>query len=88
MPAASGGEDIATSLCSPFQLDGGEANTDPQLSPKVMGDRVSMYISQGLFTYSRLGKLSEEISHEVRRLLESSKENIREYKQIREDLNV
>ncbi|XP_050765658.1 cation channel sperm-associated protein 4-like [Gymnogyps californianus] len=69
-------------------LDGGEANTDPQLSPKVMGDRVSMYISQGLFTYSRLGTLSEEISHEVQRLLESSKESIREYKQIREELNV
>lgn len=47
-----------------------------------------MSISQDLFTYSELGKLSEEILREVQRLLESSKENIRGYKQIREELNV
>ncbi|KAM7083338.1 cation channel sperm-associated protein 4-like [Ciconia maguari] len=70
------------------QLNGGVANTAPQLSPKVMGDGISMNISQNLFTYSKLGKLSEEILHEVQRLLESSKENIREYKQLREELNV
>ncbi|XP_009469170.1 PREDICTED: cation channel sperm-associated protein 4-like [Nipponia nippon] len=70
------------------QLNGGVANTDPQLSPRVMGDRVSMNISQDLFTYSELGKVNKSILHEVQCLLESSKQNIREYKQICEELNV
>lgn len=49
---------------------------------------VSTFASQDLFTYSKLGKLGEEILPEVQRLLESSKENIREHKQIREELRV
>lgn len=53
-----------------------------------MGDGVSTFVSQDLFTYSKLGKLGEEILHKIRCLLESSKENIREYKQIREELRV
>lgn len=39
-----------------------------------------MDISQDPFTGSEPGKLSEETLREVHRLLESSKENIREYK--------
>lgn len=60
----------------------------PQLSPKVMGDGAFTYISQDLFTYSELAKRNEEILREVQRLLESSKENIREYKAIREELHL
>ncbi|XP_062450340.1 cation channel sperm-associated protein 4 [Rhea pennata] len=74
-----------------LELVNEDVDMDPELSlthlKAVMWDKASVHNLQEPFTYNNLANLSKETFNDFCLLLHSIQENLRQYKQIREELN-